>query len=350
MRNVPITNRPVCVTGATGFIAAHVVRELLERGYAVRGTVRRAQSPAVDALRALPHAAERLQLVEADLRNAMDWPPAIDGCAYVLHTASPYALNAKDPEADLVRPAVDGTRHVLEACAAAGTVTRVVLTSSMAAITDEPDRRHVLTEADWNERSSLTRNPYYYSKTLAERAAWHFVRDRHPGFDLVVINPFMVIGPSLTPAVNTSNQVFVDLVRGVYPMIMGLTWGFVDVRDVALAHVLAMETAGASGRYLCANETRSLRELVGILRERNLPGAKLPRLGFDNPIGSVLVRLMSYTRPSGVGSYLRTHVGRVPRFSHEKIVRELGLTFRPLTDTIRDTIADLEKWGHLEAA
>src|SRR5439155_222332 len=164
-------------------------------------------------------------------------------------------LNSAPPQGGLVDPAVNGTRNVLGACQRAATVKRVVLTSSMAAITDEPESDHVLTESDWNEKSSLERNPYYYSKTLAERAAWTFMDERNRTFDLVVINPFLVVGPSIVPGLNTSNQIFVDLLNGTYPGIVNLTWGFVDVRDVADAHVRAMETPSARGRYICAGET-----------------------------------------------------------------------------------------------
>jgi dihydroflavonol-4-reductase len=190
----------VTVTGAAGFIAAHVVRELLERGYRVRGTVRRLKQPAELAhLTGLPGAAERLTLVEADLMTPGAFDAAVQGATYVLHTASPYTLDVKDPARDLVDPARRGTENVLEAAARAGGVRRVVVTSSMAAITDEPGGDHVLTEADWNVKSSLTRNPYYHSKTVAERAAWTFMDERKPAFDLVVVNPFVVIGPSLSP-------------------------------------------------------------------------------------------------------------------------------------------------------
>lgn len=346
----PVSPAPICVTGAAGYIASHLVAQLLAGGYRVRGTVRslrKEKEKDLAHLRALPGASERLELVEADLMKPGSFDAAVAGCEYVMHTASPYVLDAKDPQRDLVDPAVLGTRGVLESCKRAGTVKRVVLTSSMAAITDEPDSDHVLTEADWNSKSTLQRNPYYLSKTLAEKAGWEFVEREKPGFDLVVINPFLVIGPSLSAAINTSPQMFIDLLSGAYPGVMSMSWGFVDVRDVARAHVLAMEVGAAAGRYICANATLSMRELVELLRTSGYDGYKLPTIGLDCSLGDYVVRLSSYLQPRGVGSYLRTHVGRVPRFDHSKIERELGLVFRPLSESVLDTLADLKKWGHL---
>jgi len=346
---MPISESPILVTGASGFIASHLVRELLARGYRVRGSVRSlAKEKDFAHLRAMPFAAERLELFAADLLADGAFDEAARGCSHVMHTASPYVLEAKDPQRDLVDPAVKGTRNVLDSAKKAGTVKRVVLTSSMAAITDEPESDHVLTEADWNTKSTLDRNAYYLSKTLAEKEGWRFVEEEKTSFDLVVINPFLVIGPSYSPGVNTSNQLFVDLLKGTYPGIMNLTWGFVDVRDVALAHVLAMETPSAKGRYICAAETIAMRDVVALLAEKGWgEGRKLPKLGLDCAIGDFTVKVSSYLQPKGVGSYLRTHVGRVPRFDHGKIERELGLHFKPVPQSILDTLEDLKQWKHI---
>jgi dihydroflavonol-4-reductase len=338
----------VCVTGATGFVASWLVKQLLERGdVAVRGTVRRIAS--AEHLRALPGASERLELVEADLTTAGSFEPAVRGCAVVFHTASPYIIQVDDPQRDLVDPAVNGTLGVLRACTKATDVLRVVLTSSMAAVTDEPDSTRVLTEADWNEKSTLRRNPYYLSKTLAERAAWDFVAREKPQFDLVALNPFMILGPSLAPGLNVSNKIVADLTNGVYPGILSFTWGIVDVRDVAHAHVRAAEVADAKGRYLLAQEPAvSMRTMVGWLRDAGYgERTKLPSRGMDNAVGNLLVKLNSYMQPSGVGSYLRTHIGRVPRYDASKARRELGITFRPTYETVIDTARDLERHGHI---
>jgi dihydroflavonol-4-reductase len=343
-----VDDSPILVTGASGFIASRIVEQLLARGRRVRGSVRSLKKDRELApLRGLPGAPDRLELVEANLLASGAFDRAAAGCQHVVHTASPYVLGVKDPQRELVDPAVNGTRNVLASCQRAG-VKRVVLTSSMAAITDEPESDHVLTEADWNTKSSLDRNPYYYSKTLAERAAWDFVEQQKPSFDLVAINPFLVVGPSLVPSLNTSNQVFVDLLKGTYPGIVALTWGFVDVRDAADAHVRAIETPPASGRYVCAGETASMRAVVGLLRKHGWgDGYKLPTIGLDNAVGNVVVQLGSYLQPKGVGSYLRTHVGRVPRYDTSKIQRDLGMRFRPIEQTLVETMADLARWGHL---
>ncbi len=339
----------VLITGASGFIASHIVQELLAHGHRVRGTVRSLKkTKELAPLRELAGAADRLELVEADLLTDGAFDAAASGVDAVLHTASPYVLDAKDPQKDLVDPAVKGTRNVLLAAARSSSVKRVIVTSSMAAITDEPESDHVLTEEDWNTRSSLERNPYYFSKTLAERAAWDFVKEEKPAFDLVVINPFLVIGPSLMPAINTSNQLFVDLLKGTYPGVMNLTWGFVDVRDVADAHVRALESPKASGRYIAAGETIAMRDVVDLLdKDGWSKGHKLPKLGLDCAVGDFAVRLSSYLQPKGVGSYLRTHVGRVPRYDNTKAQKELGVSFRPAKASILDTMADLVRWGHV---
>lgn len=344
-----ITEAPVCVTGASGYVGAHVVRELLERGYRVRGTVRdRTKADKVAHLTALPGASERLELVDADLDDEGSFDEAVAGCEFVMHLASPYALTVEDAQRDLVDPAVNGTLSVLRSCKRAGTVKRVVLTSSMAAVTDEPESAHVLTEADWNERSTLDRNPYYFSKTLAERAAWDFVAQEEPGFDLVVINPFLVVGPSLSKAINASPAVLRGILMGEYPGILSLTWGFVDVRDVATAHVRAIEVPEASGRHVCAGETVPMRDVVRILRDGGYGDHKLPRLPLDHAVGRRIVWFASWAQPKGTGTYLRTHLGRTPRFDNSKIRLELGVTFRPAAESILDTAADLRRWGHLD--
>jgi len=340
----PVTSGAVCVTGATGFIATHIVRNLLGRGYRVRGTVRNPDRKADLAfLTSLPGADERLELVRGDLLDPRGWDAAVAECEYVLHTASPYQIDVEDPQRDLVDPAVLGTRHVLDACMWAG-VKRVVLTSSMAAVTDEPDSRHVLTEADWNTRSTLNRNPYYFSKVLAEREAWKMVNEEKAAFELVAVNPYLVIGPSLSPGTNYSTQIFVNLARGAYPAIPALTWGCVDVRDVAEAHVRAMETPSASGRYLCVNENLSVRDMVGFMREFGVQG-KMPSLGMDNAIGTAFLKAFSYFQPKGMGSYMRSHLGGVPAYDNAKIRRDLGLEFRPLRASVFDTLADLRQRG-----
>jgi dihydroflavonol-4-reductase len=342
-----ITEKPVCVTGASGFIAAHIVRELLAQGYKVKGTVRK--NPwEYPFLLNLPGAHERLKLEKADLLEEGSYDKVVAGCEYVIHTASPFEMNVEDPQTDLVDPAVNGTESVLGSCMKAGSVKRVILTSSIAAMTDEPESSKVYNEKDWNTMSSLDRNPYYYSKTLAERAAWDFIMQKKPGFDLVVINPFLVLGPSLGPSLSTSCETIRDLMAGVYPAIMDINWGIVDVRDVASAHILAMEKAEASGRYLCSGDALHMREIVELLKTSRCKKHSLPRIDLTGKTGSAIIKGLSMTKPKNIGKYIRTHVGRTLCYDNSKIRRELGISFIPAKTSVIETVEDLMKWGHLK--
>jgi dihydroflavonol-4-reductase len=341
-----VTDQPVIVTGASGFIGSQIVRELLEYGYRVRGTVRYPDRVRSEGhLTALP-GSERLDLVAADLNETGSYDRAMDGAEYVIHTASPYVVSVSDPQRDLIDPAVRGTKSVLGSAADVGSVRRIVVTSSFAAVTDQPEGRY--DETIWNTSSSLRRNPYYYSKALAERAAWEFAAE-HTGIRLISINPALVIGPSLVPSLNESNGVLAGYTTGQYPGIMSLRYGLVDVRDVATAHRLAMETEGASGRYLCTAGVWSMREIVEVARRSDLKLARLPSAPLDNALGNLLVIAASSFQRRGARSYLRTHIGARYEIDTTRIRSELGITFRPIEEAIIDTYHDLRRWGHIKA-
>jgi dihydroflavonol-4-reductase len=342
--------RAACVTGASGFVAAHVVRVLLERGWRVRGTVRGDPDDARhDALRALPGASERLTLHEADLLSEGAFDAVMDGCVGAVHAASPYRLDVEDPRRDLLAPALFGTDNVLRAARATG-VGRVVLTSSVAAVTDQPEPERIYDASDWNERSSLTRNPYHFSKVSAERAAWAFAEEAGTAFELVTVNPGLVIGPSIGSGLNASNAIVRSLLDGDYPAVVDLSWVVVDVRDVALVHVEALERPEAQGRYLCGAATVTMPEMVALLRDAGYEAARrLARRDLSGPVGTALARLLALTRPAGTRRYVLTHLGRPLRLDASRVRTELGIEFRPWRETVLDAVTDLRRWGHLQA-
>jgi dihydroflavonol-4-reductase len=338
----PITSQPVCVTGASGFVAAHITKQLLEAGYSVRGTVRSTKEAKTKykALYDLENG-DKLELVEGDLTTPGSFDKAIHGCEYVMHVASPYMLTVKDPQKDLVDPAVNGTITVMQSCVKAGGVKRVILTSSMAAVTDSPEKDKVYTEADWNMSSTLERNPYYYSKRLAEEAGWKFVKENKTSFDLVVVNPFLVIGPEvMVPAkhdgLNTSNQVFNDLMNGKYPAVVSLSWCLVDVRDVARAHVVCMVEGKAEGRHVCCNQTLWMKDVVAKLKTRYEHFA-LPTTNLACGVGDVIVKLGSYFEKPGTGQYLRTNLDKFAQCDNSKL-KKYGFDYRDVWTTIYDTV------------
>lgn len=337
----------VFVSGATGFIASHLVERLLAAGYLVRGSVRTLSDPTRTAhLEELPGSEDRLQLVEVDLTTPGAFRGHLDDCDVVFHTASPYRLDTMDPRRDLLEPALQGTRAMLEACLDVPRLRRLVLTSSIAAITDRPRDGYVFTEKDWNTTSSLDDNPYQFSKVRAEREAWSFMDRHRPDWDLIVINPAVVIGPSMTSVLNTSNGIISALLGGIYPGIVSIGFPLVDVRDVAEAHVRAMTTPTASGRYVCSAETVTARRIVTLLRENGYDRFSLPRLPLDNAVGTALMKLASWTQGRGTGQYLRSNLGPPLVFDNGRIRRELGMTFRDVDHTILETAADVVRWGH----
>lgn len=337
----------VLVTGATGFVAGHIVVELLEHGYAVRGTVRDLGGTGRRA-HLVEHAARvggDLEFVAADLDHDAGWAEAVAGCTQVLHVASPFPATPPADDNELIRTAVDGTLRVLRAAAAAPGVRRVVLTSSIAAIAHGHRDDAVRTEADW---TVVERSPAYQrSKTLAERAAWEFAGSLPAarGLELVVVNPGMVLGPVLSPETSTSHEPVRRLLAGAAPGVPRVGWSVVDVRDLAVAHRLAMETAQAAGnRYICAGDHVWMRDMAQILAE-----AYGPR-GFrvaTRALPDSLVRLVSLfdrglrlTVPS---------LGRIERVSTARARRDLGWTMRPVGETMRDTAESLLHEGVVPA-
>ncbi len=338
-----MAERRILVTGATGFIAGHCVSELLQHGYAVRGTVRDPRTADVAHLRAIAdQTGGSLEFVAARLDSDAGWAAAVAGCDGVLHLASPVPAGVPKNENELIRPAVDGTLRVLRAAADAGTVRRVVLTSSMDAIVNghghgQGHGDQVRTEADWSNVDRIA--PYPKSKTLAERAAWEFAADRD--LELVTINPGMVVGPLLRAQHATSMEAVRQLLARWLPGVPRLSFAVVDVRDVAAAHRLAMETPAAAGnRYICAASTLWLGEIAEVLAAEFGPrGYRVPTRTLPYWLTWIGARFDATIR-------LALTYYDVPMLvSADKAKRELGWSPRPAEAAIIAAADSLIRYG-----
>lgn len=332
----------VLVTGGTGFLGGWCVASLLERGYDVRTSVRDlARETAVrDAVAAAGVQADgRLGVVQADLSSDAGWPEAVQGCRYVMHVASPFPpVQPKDPN-DLIVPAREGTLRALRAALNAG-VERVVMTSSIAAVrgAHPSSESSPYTEADWTDGNDPARTPYVRSKTLAEQAAWEFVREAGAEDRLAAINPGAIIGPALNDDHSYSLQAIQRLLDGM-PAAPRLGFTFVDVRDVADLHLRALTEPAAGGqRFIATDRFLWLPEVAAILRQRlGEAAAKVPTRTAPN----LLIRAMALFDGS-----VRSVVGDLGKrswFSSQKARTSLGWTTRPIEESIEDCARSLLK-------
>ena len=341
----------VLVTGGSGFLGGWCVVELLQRGYRARTTVRSlAREAEVRAsVGSQVDAGERLSVVAADLTAEEGWADAVAGCDYVLHVASPFpAAQPKDPD-ELIVPAREGTLRVLRHSLAAG-VQRVVVTSSVAAVrhTREavaPPGRE-LTEADWSDPDNTHLTPYTRSKTIAELAAWEFMREQGQEQRLVTVQPGAIVGPVLGDDLSYSIEAVERMLKGRMPGIPRLGFSFIDVRDVAALEVAAMTAPDAAGQRLIAAGTFLwLAEVATILREQLGDDArKVPRRKVPN----FVLRAVALFDPS-IRS-ISGDLGEKTTYSLENAARRVGWTPRPVEGTIVDCARSLLERGTATAS
>lgn len=345
------TDAPVLVTGASGYVAGWLVKALLEGGVTVHAAVRDPGDLKKTAhLRAL--AAEtpgRLRLFAADLLRPGSYAQAMAGCSVVFHTASPFRTRVRDPQRELIAPALEGTRNVLASAGKTPSVRRVVVTSSCAAIyTDAADCAAapggILTEDIWNTTATLSYQPYSLSKTLAEREAWKIAGEQSQ-YRLVTVNPSLVIGPSLTPE-PTSESFAIVRGFGDGTMRFGapkLGLGVVDVRDLAEAHVAAGFRAEAEGRHIVSGHNTNILELGKTLIDRY--GARYPVPRTSAPKWAVW---LAGPLLAGISRrFVARNVDVKWRADNTKSKRALGATYRPMKTSMEEMFAQMIERGQV---
>ncbi|MGB3799536.1 MAG: NAD-dependent epimerase/dehydratase family protein [Lewinella sp.] len=344
-------SKPILITGATGYVAGWLVKKLVLEGFTVHAPVRQPdnQEKIAHLNRVAENAPGTIKFFKADLLDEDSYTEAMRGCELVFHTASPFHPNVDHPEKELIEPAVKGTKNVLNSANQVESVKRVVLTSSCAAIyTDATDCQHapggVLTEEVWNTTASLEYQPYSLSKTLAEKTAWDLAnaQDR---WDLVTINPCLVMGPTLNPGGTTSESLNLLRQLGDGTLRTGVpnvNIGLVDVRDVADAHYLAGFTPEAHGRYITCAHNTSFPELAKALQ---------PKYGADYPIPTrtlpkwLVMIFGPMVNKTLSRQFVRNNVNVPFRVDNSKIRKELDIDFRPLKMTMEDGFEVLVEEG-----
>ena len=268
----------VLITGVSGFIAGQVAKEALAQGYSVRGSVRNLnRAEEVRGVLAKSGAdVSALEFCALDLMKDEGWDEALQGVDFLCHCASPFIAEIpKDPD-ELIRPAVDGTRRAVGAALKAG-VRKIALTSSFAAIGfGAPPKSSPYTGDDWTVSGGRGVTPYYESKLQAEKAAWDLVEAAGRRDALTVINPVLVLGPSLHSDLSTSVVLIKRMLKGEFPMAPDYSIPVVDVRDVAALHVRALADDLGGERIIAGEETMSMLQMADALRSV-APNAKLPK-------------------------------------------------------------------------
>lgn len=346
-------SKPVLVTGATGYVAGWLVRKLLDEGITVHAAVRDPNNS--EKLKYLNAIAERapgaIRYFKADLLAEGSYDEAMNGCELVYHTASPFTLTVKDPQTDLVDPALKGTRNVLESANRAESVRRVVLTSSTAAIIGdakdcEAHPGGIATEEQWNHSSTVAHQAYGYSKTAAEREAWN-IAESQDRWDLVVINPSLVLGPGINPSATSESF---NLVRqlGDGSMKSGVPEfhiGMVDVRDVAVAHYNAGFTPEANGRNIISAENSDFLSLARVLRDKFGDAYPFPTKLVPKFLVWLMAPKVGFTR-----KMVKQNMGYKWRADNSKSMRELGMTYRPVKDSIVDMFQQMIETGLVKSS
>lgn len=339
--------KPVLVTGATGYVAGWLVKKLLEEGITVHAAVRNPDNneKLVYLNELAAGAPGKIKYFKSDLLHPGSYAKAMEGCELVFHTASPFALDVKDAVKDLIEPAQLGTRNVLEQANQTPSVKRVVVTSSCAAIFgDNADLKntpkHIFTEEIWNTSSTAKHGAYSYSKTLAEKEAWA-IHDKQTRWDLITINPSLVLGPAINPLDNTSEsfKIIKQFGDGTFKTgIPKLGFGIVDVRDLAFAHYRAGFVPEAKGRHIISGHNTFFLDMAQAL---------LPRYGDKYPIPKkelpkwLLLLIGPIANKALTRKFISRNVGYPWIGDNSKSKTALGVTYRPLEETMNDTFQQL---------
>ena len=335
------TSAPVLVTGATGFLAGWVVKQLVDAGVTVHATVRNPKDNAkCGHLKTLSNIGKgKIVLFKADLLDDGSFAEAMKDCRVVIHVASPFITNYNDAQNDLLEPAIRGTQNVLNTACSMPSVERVVLTSSCAAICgdsidcqDAPNG--ILTEDVWNTTSSETHQPYSFSKVSAEKAAWD-IADAQDKWRLVVINPGFIIGPTLSGQSTSATH---DLIGGMGDGRMksgvpAIQIGTVDVRDVADAHIRGAFLDEASGRHIVFKDVVSFLDLALMLSDKFDAGYSLPKKELPKWLVWLIGPLVDKTFSRKM---ISRNFGHPWHADNSKSVSALGLSYTSLKSSMEE--------------
>lgn len=346
------SSKPILVTGGSGYVASWIVKQLLDEGHNVRTTVRNKSNTAKyqHLLDIAKESKGKLEVFEADLMKEGTFLEAMKGCELLFHTASPFKIAGfKSAQKDLVDPALQGTRNVLLSANITPSLKRIVLTASVAtiygdAIESQNTPNGTFTDRDWNATSSLSHQPYSYSKTVAEKEAWKMESEQNE-WELVTVHPGFVLGPSLTPRTDsTSIDFMISFLNGKYKTgVPDLSFGFVDVRDVAKIHVAAGMTPSAKGRYIAVSESKTALEVAQILREKYNGNYPIPTKVVPRPLLYIVGPMMGFK-----WKFLKRNLGYPIKFDNSPSINHLGIQYIPLKQTIEDHAEQIINEGLLK--
>ncbi|WP_298546686.1 aldehyde reductase [uncultured Aquimarina sp.] len=280
-------NKKVLLTGVTGFLGSHTTIQLLNKGYEVIGTLR--DMKRVDEIKEViaknTDNIDKLDFAEANLMDEHIWNDLASEVQNVIHIASPFPRELPKNENDLIAPAKNGTLNILKAASKHG-LRRIVLTSSSGAIVygkEKSKRKGIFDENDWtNISNTKDSTPYFRSKTIAEKAAWDFIKNDTSGLELTTICPGAILGPILEKDFGTSANIVIKTMDGSSPAIPKIGFDMVDVRSVADLHIRAMEAPEAAGeRFVCSAGFLTFEEVASILRKK-YPHKKIPKFALPD--------------------------------------------------------------------